>query len=157
MTSQHSTSPLSSFPSLPSLSTASTLSSTDLSMNQSLNSYEDTRSHRTTNSISGTSSSSASDFSGRDLSFREKMERLKDDMSTNLYMEGQVFIIYHALKFISYKFSLPLSIDDVVSKHISFPISPYLYGRHSLLQHLCLHTGLSAGVSSRPSFQILQE
>ena len=37
------------------------------------------------------STASGSDFSGRDfkdLTFREKMERLQDDKSTNLYMEG---------------------------------------------------------------------
>ena len=37
------------------------------------------------------STASGSDFSGRDfkdLTFREKMERLQDEKSTNLYMEG---------------------------------------------------------------------
>ncbi|THH04357.1 hypothetical protein EW145_g5589 [Phellinidium pouzarii] len=86
LSTQPSLSSMSSFPSM-----ASTLVSSASIANASA-SIKD-RGHRTAESISTTS---GSEFSGKDMPFREKMEKLKDARSTNLYMEG-----------------LPLTIDDV--------------------------------------------
>ncbi|EJD05471.1 uncharacterized protein FOMMEDRAFT_145007 [Fomitiporia mediterranea MF3/22] len=101
LASQHSMSTLSSFPSM----TSTLVSSTTSSSLPSAASPSKANDHHTGESVSTTTSS---DFSGKEmkeLSFREKMERLKDERSTNLYMEG-----------------LPLSIDDV---SLSALISPH--------------------------------
>ncbi|KAH8115921.1 hypothetical protein DFH11DRAFT_1246151 [Phellopilus nigrolimitatus] len=89
LSSQPSLTTMVSFPSMTS-TLVSSLSSTSFT---NPSSPTRSRGHRVAESIS---TNSGSDFSGKDLTFREKMEKLKDGRSTNLYMEG-----------------LPLTIDDV--------------------------------------------
>lgn len=83
LSSQSTLSSVSSFPSM-----ASSLGSSSTEAAFSDSSSLKIRNHHTSDSISTISGSDLGYKDSRDMSFREKMEKLKDTKSTNLYMEG---------------------------------------------------------------------
>lgn len=81
LAAQPSMSAMSSFPSMASTLVSSGTSSSLVNHSSPVKNHG----HNVGKSVSTTS---GSDFEGKELSFNEKMEKLKDVRSTNLYMEG---------------------------------------------------------------------
>jgi hypothetical protein len=70
-------------------------------------------------SLAGWEQESAGDGSA-DSTFKAKMERLSDKMSTNLYIEGLVPFLFIFERLCLLRGRLPLSIDEAVSTVLPF-------------------------------------